>query len=594
MPSREDETWRNLNPHPPACTCTDCCERKGLHVEKGGDGNPRSIQFCPDCGQKSYSWNQRQSTYECLNPLCKSSATHGAPGKSDQVMSEKPRRHRIDDRFPNWFLALMMTFALSLVGIAAGVFIGSPIPTYTLFGFSIVFSVEKWFIHETRRHRGVGVAYRLFLNLGLLYLLGLLVWTGFKVFSDTSFVSPLVGSALFLWELVLFILAWIVVSRNSWRWPSMKLTVLSLMAMVVVMAFAGVPPLLDYKDKVMQSFSSRFSPSSVGSSSKPAATFTTDRVPTSTTMTSGRSSTAVVSTTGASLPPTPATATAPILVTELESLRQYTLDLINADRMKAGLRPVALGSNAAAQQHAEDMLKNFYLGHIDSGGMKPYMRYSLAGGLGAVGENAAYSGTQDPNDKARYVALNPRDELRNLEFLMVYDDAASNWGHRDNILEVQHQLVNIGVAYDRTRLALSQQFEETYVKFIQRPNLTGGTLTLAGTVDMSVGTLKSIDIYYDPPPTPQGHAQLLAQPHSYSVGTTTRPIVQVIAPAPAGSFYVDLPANAVIATAWSGTGGAFQVTASVASKVSQPGVYTLLLWTDRGKFPLTTVSLFVP
>ena len=24
MPKREDETYRNVNPHPPACTCVDC------------------------------------------------------------------------------------------------------------------------------------------------------------------------------------------------------------------------------------------------------------------------------------------------------------------------------------------------------------------------------------------------------------------------------------------------------------------------------------------------------------------------------------------------------------------------------------------
>jgi uncharacterized protein YkwD len=277
----------------------------------------------------------------------------------------------------------------------------------------------------------------------------------------------------------------------------------------------------------------------------------------------------------------------------LQQLRQYMLDLINADRSKAGLRPVALSSNTAAQQHAEDMLKNFYLGHIDSGGMKPYMRYTLAGGLGDVSENAGYSGTEDRDDHTLYVTLDPKAILQRLEHDMVYDDGASNWGHRDNILKPQHQVVNIGIANDRTRLALSQQFEHLYVNFSQPPKLANGILTLAGSLDPSVGRLQSIDIYYDPPPSPYTHDQLLAQPHSYSVGTSNHPAIQIIAPAPSGSFYHDLPATIVIATSWGATGNAFQVTANVASKVSQPGVYTLLLWTDQGKFPLTTISLFV-
>ncbi|MSQ22287.1 MAG: CAP domain-containing protein [Dehalococcoidia bacterium] len=186
------------------------------------------------------------------------------------------------------------------------------------------------------------------------------------------------------------------------------------------------------------------------------------------------------------------------------------LHLINADRKKAGLVPVKLGTNPAAQQHADDMLANFYLGHIDSGGMKPYMCYTLAGGLGSNGENAGYAGTQDPNDRANYALLDPKAHLASLEFGMMYDDASSDWGHRDNILRPEHQYVNIGIAYNRTRLALSQQFEEMYLNFSQAPRLQDGTLTLAGTLDPSVGSLYSIDVYYDPPPTAYNHAQLLS------------------------------------------------------------------------------------
>ena len=54
------------------------------------------------------------------------------------------------------------------------------------------------------------------------------------------------------------------------------------------------------------------------------------------------------------------------------------------------------------------MLAKYYLGHVDSGGMKPYMRYSLAGGLGAVGENAGYADTMNPQDSTRYERLDPR------------------------------------------------------------------------------------------------------------------------------------------------------------------------------------------
>lgn len=45
---------------------------------------------------------------------------------------------------------------------------------------------------------------------------------------------------------------------------------------------------------------------------------------------------------------------------ELDELRVFALGLINRDRADHGLPPVAMGSNPAAQLHAEDMLTNEY------------------------------------------------------------------------------------------------------------------------------------------------------------------------------------------------------------------------------------------
>ena len=87
------------------------------------------------------------------------------------------------------------------------------------------------------------------------------------------------------------------------------------------------------------------------------------------------------------------------------------------------------------------MFNNFYLSHWDTDGLKPYMRYTLAGGVNYEGENSAYSGwwdkTQDPN---LYIEIDPKQELSDLEYQMMYDDAASNWGHRDNILNKWHKI----------------------------------------------------------------------------------------------------------------------------------------------------------
>lgn len=127
-------------------------------------------------------------------------------------------------------------------------FVGSFIPLWLLLGFSIIFSVEKWFSYQTRKHKPIGMLYRLFLNLAVLSALGFLVWSGIKLFSHQFLSSSLIGSLVFLAELVFFIWMCRVLSKNGWRRPSMKLTIFSLMVVAVVLSFAGVQPMALYKD----------------------------------------------------------------------------------------------------------------------------------------------------------------------------------------------------------------------------------------------------------------------------------------------------------------------------------------------------------
>ena len=99
----------------------------------------------------------------------------------------------------------------------------------------------------------------MFLNLSLLSLLGVIIWWGIKLFSQQFEGSSLVGSLVFLGEIILFVWMWRVVSKNSWRWPSMKLTVFSLALLFVVFAFAGVSPFSDHKDAIINQLSGMLS-----------------------------------------------------------------------------------------------------------------------------------------------------------------------------------------------------------------------------------------------------------------------------------------------------------------------------------------------
>ncbi len=198
-------------------------------------------------------------------------------------------------------------------------------------------------------------------------------------------------------------------------------------------------------------------------------------------------------------------------------LSQYMLDLINQDRANNKLVPVTLGTNTAAQSHADDMLANFYLSHWGTDGLKPYMRYTLAGGINYEAENSAYHGWYDTSQNPDlYVTINAQEVLQQLEHDMMFDDAASNWGHRDTILNPLNKKVNLGIAYDKHRLALVQQFEGDYVVFTELPAIVDGKLSLAGS--LTLGKLYSLHISYDPLPQPLTQQQLLDKPHSYDLG----------------------------------------------------------------------------
>lgn len=152
---------------------------------------------------------------------------------------------------PSWVITLLLIFTCSITGIVMNYLARSPIPFYLLLGFSLIYSVEKWFSQVTKRSKATGKLYRFILNLGILSMLGLLIWSGIKLFSGSFHYNPIVGSLIFLAEFVFFIWIWKVIAKNSWRWPSMKLTVFSLLCLSVVSTFAGVQPLSTYKDNLV-------------------------------------------------------------------------------------------------------------------------------------------------------------------------------------------------------------------------------------------------------------------------------------------------------------------------------------------------------
>ena len=158
------------------------------------------------------------------------------------------------------------------------------------------------------------------------------------------------------------------------------------------------------------------------------------------------------------------------------------LTLINGERTNAGLDSVVLGNNIAVQLHAESSLANCTSSHWGLDGLKPYMRYSLAGGYQSNRENGHGSDYCIEASDGYHPIQSIREEIR---------EAMAGWmsspGHRRNILDPTHRKINIGLAWDRYNVKMYQHFEGDYVEYASLPRIDNGVLTFTGNVKNGAG-----------------------------------------------------------------------------------------------------------
>ena len=210
------------------------------------------------------------------------------------------------------------------------------------------------------------------------------------------------------------------------------------------------------------------------------------------------------------------------------------LELINYERERAGLNPVELGYNAAAQIHAEAAIEGCFGSHWGLDGLKPYMRYTLAGGYQSNAENWSGNTYTVTQGSRKWSGLdycltnsdggfsNPLDDGTIPSLIdNAMEGLMNSPGHRRNILGRWHKRVNIGIAIDGFNFAGVQHFEGDYVVYDSLPSLRDGELSLTGTV-MNGARLDEprdlgVQIYYDPPPQPLTLGQL-AFTYCYSSG----------------------------------------------------------------------------
>lgn len=322
-----------------------------------------------------------------------------------------------------------------------------------------------------------------------------------------------------------------------------------------------------------------------------------------------------------------------LTVTELAVLKDRALAHVNAARARHGADAVVLGHNAAAQEHAEELLRGRYLSHWNRDGLTPYMRYTRAGGQGNSAENVSLTGHLFSQDCPAIDIDAALEEA--LQGLM------DSPGHRDNILRPEHTTLHVGIAQSCGLLTVVQLFADDYVRYDVLPHIRDGVLRMAGrTVNGAAlpEAGQAIRVSWVSLPRPVTRGQLI-QTSCYSGG---QPIAALLRPLPLGTEYVvsvydgewircptpydvdpdlvypDDPhaferilhaaqnndkirasysAPVVVAQRWQESGTAFEIEADLSSLLDEygAGVYTLGIWGQLNGQPalLSEYSLFV-
>ena len=213
-------------------------------------------------------------------------------------------------------------------------------------------------------------------------------------------------------------------------------------------------------------------------------------------------------------------------------LKILMLQLTNQHRAAAGVPPVQPGDNPAAQLHAEMALAGCYSAHWDRWGMKPNHRYTLTAGTGEDAENGSGSDyCIQPGENYR-----PNSPMET-EVAETVQDWMDSPGHRRNLLDPAHTIMNAGIAHDRFNTNMVQHFSSDYVSYLVRPNIDSqGVLRLEGQVSqatLEIGDSVNIQIGWDPPLKPLTRGQLA---NTYAL-CNPRPVGYVVEPLPPNWFH---------------------------------------------------------
>ena len=187
--------------------------------------------------------------------------------------------------------------------------------------------------------------------------------------------------------------------------------------------------------------------------------------------------------------------------------KRHMVELINEARAVNGVPPVRMGNNNVAQIQADQLLEECVFSHWGTDGLKPYMRYSLAGGYQNNGENVLTYNECDLMGTWLQWNDDPQETVGE-----AVESLLESPGHRDTMLDPSYSRMNIGLAWDRNTFKVVQHFEGDFVKYGLLPAIQNGRLKLEGSLKNGhrfAGRLPLfVVVIYDPAPVKLTRTQL--------------------------------------------------------------------------------------
>jgi len=256
---------------------------------------------------------------------------------------------------------------------------------------------------------------------------------------------------------------------------------------------------------------------------------------------------------------------APLGTRPWDDIREAVLNAINGARVAAGLPKLTFDRQLSdlGDDHCWSMVNGNYASHWTPDGLKPYHRYSLAGGSGLHQQNVAWRRDSRGLDRGAGAL---KAALESFDAMMA--EKPPRDGHRQAILSPYATKVGIGVAVDGEYLAVTHEFASEEVRFLEpltRRALPKSKLTIRVAVPIGA-KLDGIVVRREAPPKPLSTTRLQAT-SSYEFGGEE---VRVLRPVlPAGYEYVDGGRGEIV----SRTRGVF---ACEYTLPSVPGLYDFL------------------